>query len=437
MKTERSLFRRAALIVAAGLLVFQVAAGIVLFTNVLMPLAERSADDFAALLVLSARTWVELPPGTRPAFVSELAANHGLELEEAPQKRGREEVWHHPYLNFLRASLAERMEPGSVARITEEPQGRFHADIPVAGRVMRFSFSKDLVTPRPLRALWWSLAITLLVALVTAWVLARRVAGPVARLAKAARQIGAGERPGRLPESGDRELADLARVFNETADQLAAQRENQATLLAGVSHDLRSPLARLKMALGILAEERTSPLIARMETDIAEMDALIGAQLEFARARERGDSRDTDIDDLLAGRVEAASSIAPGEVHLRTTGDRCRANVAPLALQRILDNLLDNALGHGGATRVDVVRRRCRKAILVGVRDRGPGIPAEHRDAVFRPFFRLEPSRSRATGGSGLGLAIALQLADTHGWRLAIKARRGGGTSVWLVIGRP
>ena len=435
MTPGRSLFRRAALTVAAGLLAFQMAAGLALFVNVLAPLARRSADDLAALLVLSARTWVELPPDTRPAFAAELAASHGLDLVEAPESP-ETEVRHHPYMNFLRESLSHRVERGTTPRMSEEPDGRFHADIPMAGRLLRFSFSKDLLSPRPLQALWWTLAVTIVVTLVTAWVLARRVTAPVARLARAARQIGAGVQPRRLPESGDRELADLARAFNETADQLAAQRENQATLLAGVSHDLRSPLARLTMALGMLGEERSSPLIAKMEGDIAEMDALIGAQLELARAREREPARDTDIDSLLADRVQAASALAPGEVHLRTTGEPCRAAVAALALQRIVSNVVENALVHAGAKRIEVVRRRCRRAILVGVRDAGPGIPAELREAVLRPFFRLEQSRNRATGGSGLGLAIARQLAETHGWRLAIKSRRSGGTCVWLAIGK-
>lgn len=434
MRRSRSLFRRTALTVAAGLLVFQVTAGLALFVNVLVPLAQRSADDFSALLVLSARTWVELPPGTRPAFSAELASSHGLDVAEAPVPQA-EEVGHHPYLNFLREALAPRVDPGTVARVTETPDGRFHADVPMAGRVLRFSFSKDLLTPRPMRAFWWTLAAALLVTLVVAWQLARRVSSPVAQLARAAREIGEGGMPRRLPEAGDRELAELARAFNETAARLAAQRENQATLLAGVSHDLRSPLSRLRMALGILGEERSSPLVAQMEADITEMDALIRAQLELARAREREPVRLTDLDDLLAGRVQAASTLAPGEVRLRTTGGRCRVAVAPVALQRIVNNLVENALAHGGTRRVDVVRRRCRRAIFVGVRDRGPGIPADLREAVMRPFFRLEPSRNRATGGSGLGLAIARQLAETHGWRLAIKSRRGGGTSVWLAIG--
>ena len=433
MRTRRSLFRRAVLTVAAGMIVFQVAAGFAVFVYVLSPLAKRSANDFAAFLVLTARTWAELPPETRPAFAAELAESHRIALTDASDHL-EEDVRNHPYMSLLRDALATRLEPGTAMRLTELPDGRFHVDIPMAGHDLHFSFAKDLVSQSPLKALWWILAAGFLVTLATAWLLARRVTAPVARLAHAAREIGAGERPRRLPESGDRELAELARAFNETAAQLAAQHDNQATLLAGISHDLRSPLARLKMALGILGEEKPSTLVVRMEADIEEMNGLIGAQLELAKARECEAACRTDVDALLSGRVGAACALAPGEVRLRASGPPCLAIVAPLALQRIVANLVDNALGHAGAIAVEVVRRRCRSAVFVGVRDRGPGTPAELHEAVFQPFFRLESSRNRATGGSGLGLAIARQLAETHGWKLAIKSRRGGGTSVWLAI---
>jgi len=433
VKPRNSLFRRTALTVAAGLIVFQLASGAAIFFNILVPLAHRSADDLAALLVLSARTWVELPAATRPDFEAELKLSHGLDLTEATTPAG-DEPGHHPYLNYLRASLATRLDPASAPRVTETADGDFHADIPMANRVLRFSFSKDLLPQRPAYALAWSIAAGLLVTLVLAWLLARRITAPVARLAEAAAQIGSGQRPPRLPESGERELAELARIFNLTASQLAARRENQGTLLAGVSHDLRTPLGRIKMALGMLAEERDSPLLARMERDVAEMETLIGAQLELARAEEREAAQTTDIDALLAELIDAAEAQSPGQTRLRADGLPCHAEIAPLALKRILGNLLDNALRYAGPGRLDLVRRRCSGGLLIGVRDRGPGIPAERREAVFRPFFRLDPSRNRATGGSGLGLAIARQLANTQGWRIAVKPRVGGGASVWVAI---
>lgn len=341
---------------------------------------------------------------------------------------------HHPYMSFLRTALARRVDAGTVPHVTETEDDRFHADIPMAGRVQRFSFSADRIDPQPLLTLGLTIVAALLVAGVLAWVLAKRVSAPVARFAAAARQIGAGERPPELPESGERELAILARVFNQMAAQLAAQRENQSTLLAGISHDLRSPLARLRMALGMLAEERESPLVARMEVDVAAMDALIGAQLALTRAREHEPVSVTDVDALLGELVATATGQSPEAMRLRTSGTHCLAILAPVALRRILSNLIDNARIHGSAKGVEVVRRRCRSAILIGVRDRGPGVPRELREAVFRPYFRVEASRNRATGGSGLGLAIARQMADTHGWRLALKARVGGGASFWLAI---
>ncbi len=433
VKPLNSLFRRTALTVAAGLIVFQLASGAAIFFNIMVPLAHRSADDLAALLVLSARTWVELPAATRPDFEAELKLSHGLDLSEARTPLG-DEAGHHPYLNFLRAALATRLDDAPALRVTETADDYFHADIPMASHVLRFSFSKDLLPQRPVAALAWSFTAGLLVTLVLAGLLARRITAPVARLAEAARQIGSGERPPRLPESGERELAGLARIFNQTASQLAARRANQSTLLAGVSHDLRSPLGRIKMALGMLDDTCASPLIARMERDVAEMEALIGAQLELARAEEREVAQVTDIDALLAELIEATEAQSPGQTRLRADGPPCHAEIAALALRRILANLLDNALRYGGPGRLELVRRCCTGAILVGVRDRGPGIPAELREAVFRPFFRLDPSRNRGTGGSGLGLAIARQLAETQGWSIAFKPRVGGGASVWLAI---
>jgi len=433
VKSPPSLFSRTALTVAVGLLVFQLISGAAIFFNLMLPLAHRSADDFAALLVLSARTWVELPPDTRPAFEEELRVNHELDLSVVEQS-STHEVGHHPYINFLRSALNVRLENGNAVRVTEQPDGRFHADIPMASQLLRFSFSKDLITPRPSLALAWSLAAGLLVTLIISWLLARRITAPILRLTEAARQIGAGERPPQLPESGEYELADLARIFNHTAAQLAARRENQATLLAGVSHDLRSPLARLKMALGMLADERTSPLLVRMEHDIDEMDMLIGAQLELARAQEPEIPQLADIDAEIVDLIDAAQAHSSKVIKFRANGQPCQVAVAPLALKRILGNFMSNALRYGELGEMMIVRRRCVNTILIGVRDRGPGIPSELRETVFRPFFRLDPSRNRDTGGSGLGLAIARQLADTQGWRIAIKSRIGGGTSIWLAI---
>jgi len=433
VKKRPSFFRRTALTVAAGLLVFQIVSGAAMFINLVLPLAHRSADDLADLLVLSAHIWGELPPEKRSAFQLELREKYGLNLQESGTSLS-EEIGLYPYIRLLQAALANRLASGQLPRLSEDAHEHFQVEFNQSGQRLYFEFSKSRITPRPSWALIWVALSGILATFCLAWLLARRVSAPVARLAEAVRRIGTSKNAPLLPEQGDAEFADLAHVFNETSRQLQAQRENQTTLLAGVSHDLRSPLARMKMALGMLAEEYSSPLLLRMERDIAEMDELIGAQLTLARAQEPENAEKTDIDALLQDLVKAAMAQALGQLKLRTDGYRCVAEIAPIALRRCISNLLDNALRYGEEREIQIVRRRIKNTIYIGVRDRGLGIPPQLREAVFRPFYRIESSRNRTTGGSGLGLAITRQLAETHGWQVALKSRIGGGTSIWLLI---
>jgi len=433
VKQRPSLFRRTVITVAVGLLVFQLAAGLAMFVNLVLPLGHRSANDLADLLVLSARIWSELPPDRRLSFEIDLRNNHSLNLQESASPLPDKDILY-PYIRFLRSALVSRLPSGQPPRLSEDDHEHFQVEFTQGRKLLRFEFSKTRIPPQPSRALAWVAVAGLLATLGLSWLLARRVTAPVARLAEAARRIGSDGQAPLLPETGDAEFADLARVFNETSRQLQSRRENQATLLAGVSHDLRSPLARMKMALGMLTEGFSSPLLIRMERDIAEMDRLIGSQLELARAQEAEKAEKTDVDALLVDLVEAAEAQAPGRLQLRADALSCVAVLAPIALRRCIANLLDNALRYGGESKIQVVRRRIKGGIFIGVRDRGSGIPPQLAEAVFRPFYRIESSRNRTTGGSGLGLAITRQLAETHGWQVALKSRRGGGVCFWLLI---
>lgn len=433
MKQRPSLFRRTVVTVAVGLFVFQLAAGLAMFVNLVLPLGYRSANDLADLLVLSARIWSELPPDQRLAFEIDLRDNHNINLRESTTPLSEKDI-PYPYIRFLRSALVSRLPPDQPPRFSEDDHDRFQVEFTQGRRLLRFEFSKTRIPPQPSRALAWIAVAGFLATLGLSWLLARRVTAPIARLAEAARRIGGDGQAPLLPETGDAEFADLARVFNETSRQLQSRRENQATLLAGVSHDLRSPLARMKMALGMLTEEFSSPLLDRMERDIAEMDKLIGAQLELARAQEVEKAEKTNVDALLIDLVEAAEAQAPGRLQLRADAPSCVAELAPITLQRCIANLLDNALHYGGDSKIQVVRRRIKGRIFIGVRDHGPGIPPDLAEVVFRPFYRVESSRNRTTGGSGLGLAITRQLTETHGWKVALKSRRAGGACFWLLI---
>jgi two-component system osmolarity sensor histidine kinase EnvZ len=276
-----------------------------------------------------------------------------------------------------------------------------------------------------------SSVVGLVLALLAAAWLARRSVVPLARLEQAAAQVGRGEVMELLPETGPRELATLAHRFNEMARQVRELMANRTTLLAGVSHDLRTPLARMRLALALLEEKPTPKLIARLEQDIEEMDRLIGQVLDLARGMEREAAAEIDLPALL---TDLAAGTPDGRVRVRVAPQACQVQAPPSALRRVLGNLLDNALRYGGDQPVELLAEQVGSKVRVGVLDRGPGIPAEQMNAVFQPFHRVETSRSPSTGGAGLGLAIVRQLAETHGWQVEIGPRSEGGLEAWLTL---
>ncbi len=426
---RQSLFANVLWTVFAGMLLALACATWLAYALAFWPLAQRSADDFAALLLLSGERYAELPGAQRAGFAAELGQQHqvGISAVASPLD---DQVRHHPYLNLLRDALRQRAGAARV-RVSESLPQRFHAELLFNRQWLRFDFGKARVPQRPRRAVLLALGAMLLLSLGTAALLARRLSRPVRAFALGAREIGRGGTP-QAPPTRIEELHGLGDAISNMAQQIAAQREQELTLMAGISHDLRSPLARLSMALG-MQQGIDGAARRRMQLDIAEMDRLIGAQMELTRARQPEPAQSLDVCSLLQDVADAAEAQLPGSVRLHLHADACHARLPPLALHRAVANLVANAQLHGGG-KLDIVCRQLRGVLCIGVRDRGPGIPADQREAIFRPFHRLDPARQRSTGGSGLGLAIARQLADTHGWTLGLRPRRGGGSSFWLLL---
>ncbi|MDP2823440.1 MAG: ATP-binding protein [Sulfuritalea sp.] len=426
-----SLAQQNALLLGLVFIVFELLAAAAVVAFVMAPMARRSTDDLANLMVLSAQTWSELPPATRPDFELELARTYLLALRAEPPGLARDE-WHGAYLYFLEAALAEKTGRAQhLVRETIDGEAWYWASLPSAGSTLRVGFPARRVGAQPLTAILVSSVVGLMLALLAAIWLARRSVVPLARLEQAAAQVGRGEVMELLPETGPRELAALAHRFNKMARQVRELLAGRTTLLAGVSHDLRTPLARMRLALALLEEKPTPKLIARLEKDIEEMDRLIGQVLDLARGMEREAATEIDLRVLLA---DMAAGAPDGRVHVRVMPQPCELLAPPSALRRVIGNLLDNALRYGGDQPVELVAEPAGKRIRIGVLDRGPGIPAEQMSAVFQPFHRVEMSRSPSTGGAGLGLAIVRQLADTHGWQVEIGPRSEGGLAAWLTL---
>jgi two-component system osmolarity sensor histidine kinase EnvZ len=432
LSSRLSLTQQNALLLVVFFLAFELLVASAVTYFLMLPMARRSAGDLAGLMTLSAQTWSELPPRTRAAFEIELAASHALALRDEPPQRPALPGWREPYLRFLVAALSARVgEPVTTSRETIQDQEWFWVSLPAGDGRLSVGFPHSRIGPRPIHAVLASLAGGALLTLLAAWWLARRATRPLQRLQRAVTSLGRGQTPERLPETGPREIAALSRRFNEMTKQVEDLLAARTVLLAGVSHDLRTPLARLRLAVEMLVRRPSPELAAQVEGDIEAMDRLIGDVLTLARGFGHEASQPVALPELLADLVRATPGAAD-RVLIEASDLTLELPVG--ALRRILANLLENALRYGGGKPVTLRAETATGACRIGVLDRGPGIPAAEREAVFRPFHRLEASRSVSTGGSGLGLAIVSQLAAAQGWRISLQDRVGGGLAAWLEI---
>lgn len=426
---ERTLFARTGTTFTVSLTVFALFALAVIAYYVVFPVARRAADDLAALMVLSAQTWVELPPQTRADFEWELNHNHDLRFADPQvQLKLMEHPW--PYLRFLQQAIEQRVGHTVPLHITEAPSPWYWVDIPMAGRTIRIGFDANRLGTHPPTAILLVVFGGALAVVFTTLLVVRRTTRPLARLAEAAQRIGSGKFEQRLPERGPAELAALERAFNRMASEVQQLLNNRTTLLAGISHDLRTPLTRMRLALELVREHSEPELLAGLERDLEQMDQLIGQALELGR---RPDTQVAEAVDLEALIEEVATDVgrAGGDVRWRVDGD-CTCRIAPGAMRRILHNLLNNAVRYGGDGPVELECECAAGRGTVRILDRGPGIPEDQQEAVFLPFHRLEQSRNRDTGGSGLGLAIVRQLCEARGWSVRVRNRDGGGTEALL-----
>jgi two-component system osmolarity sensor histidine kinase EnvZ len=426
-----SLFYGTVRTVAASLLVFQIFLIAATVHYVMLPMAQRSADDLAALLVLSARTWVELPPETRKDFELELIRQHQFMLFEdaAPLPERTVPL---PYLELLDEALSARLGEPVTVKVTDLDTTWFWAEMHAGGKLMRIGFPKSRLHTDPPMMLLLALIATVLLSLLTALILARRITRPLARLSQAAQRIGTGGIPEALPDSYIRELSDLSAAFNQMALQVRELLANRTTLLAGISHDLRTPLARMRLAVEMLPDSSDQKTVERLRRDIEDMNTLIGEFLTLSRDLQQEAPDEIVLETMLTEMAEEQNAQGAQVACHAQPGLTVRAG--PLALHRVLQNLLGNALRYSEGKPVEIESEHKGQQVLISILDRGPGIPPQELEKVFRPFYRVESSRNANTGGSGLGLAIVQQLCTANGWQVALRAREGGGTVAELSL---
>jgi len=428
----RSLFGRLALLLLLVILISQ-ATAIYLFRQDRAALIARQFSDTKIVQIQSLRAALAAAdPRSTGATLAQFGEAYQARIvpdEEQPPPRPPPSA---PVFVELTEHLKAALGPETEIRIQPRLQ-LLWIKLQAGDRVYWAGFPLARVSDNaPSRALEWSL-IALVLLLVSAFAFARYLSRPLRELNAAVARVGEGKLPPPLPESGPTEIVNLNRGFNGMLANLRQAENDRALLLAGVSHDLRTPLARLRLGVEVGmsdAAEREA-----MVADIEDMDKIIGQFLDFARGDREVSGEQRELNAVVAPLVERYAR----------TGKEVRfsaGNLPPLllratAMSRLVVNLLDNALRHGREP-VEVRTSATDHDIVLEIADRGPGIRADDAEQLKRPFTRGESARTGA-GGAGLGLAIVERIARMHRGTFDLVPREGGGViaRVRLPIGEP
>lgn len=290
-----------------------------------------------------------------------------------------------------------------------------------------------VAAPMPDPPLPWQLFLQLgvltLALVVLLFLVTRSITRPLSRLALAAESVGRGARHPPLVEEGVREIREATRAFNTMQDRLLRYLDSRTSVLAAMSHDLRTPLTRMRLRVESVSE---GAVRARFGADLDEMENLVESALALFEGLQDNEAfAPVHINAMLATMVSEYAEIG-ASVSLEGTA-LAAIDAKPRALKRCLTNLVDNALKFGNCA---MIRIQDGDALNIAVSDDGPGIPEELLGRVFEPFYRVESSRSRDTGGTGLGLSIARDIAQAHGGMLTLRNRPEGGLTAQLHLPR-
>ncbi|MBL8836279.1 MAG: HAMP domain-containing protein [Alphaproteobacteria bacterium] len=266
----------------------------------------------------------------------------------------------------------------------------------------------------------WLLLVGTVVGLLSVWA-ARRLIVPLDQLAEATVRFGIDRDAPEMRESGPAELRAIARAFNEMRGRLKRFVDDRTQMIAAISHDLRTPLTRLKLRAEYIADEEQR---RKLLGDIDQMEAMIAETLAFAGDDASREKRvPTDLAAMLASICDDLSDAGRSAGYAGPA--RLVATCQPTALRRAFTNLIENAATHGNAAHVTLADKGGMVEVVVA--DEGPGIPEDELEKVFAPFYRLERSRSRDTGGVGLGLAVTRTIVRAHGGDVRLANAATGG----------
>lgn len=403
------------------------------------PQAQQISAQIISVVTITHAALTHSAPELRRELLFDLVSNEGIRIFSLEEDDRIEP----PPDNYLMPDI-EALVKAKLGKDT-----RFSARVNgVAGFWVSFKIDDDeywlMLDRERLRGLtgfqWlgWASLVSLL-SLLGAAIISSLINLPLSRLTAAARDIAKGKQPAPLPEKGPIEIIEANRSFNQMVDDLKQVESDRAVILAGISHDLRTPLARMQLEVEManLSDEAREGI----QSDIGQMDAIIGQFLDYAKPTEASSFTDVDLSGLLSDMAREAMRLPDVKINA-SIADGAHAMGNPTDLRRVLNNLIENARRYGktpgsDVTEIDIAchvrTSHGAKKVIIEVQDHGTGVPAEKIEQLMKPFTRLDTARGQANG-AGLGLAIVDRVLQRHGAELQVRNREGGGLAFQISL---
>ena len=345
------------------------------------------------------------------------------ENEVMPEKKM--ERWYSPMDRSLRRDLKSVFFSGSYWFDTTTYKELVEVRIKYGSGVLQIFFPKEKIAPSSTRifALWITFPGILLILI--ALVFLKNQTRPIVNLAKAAEKFGKGESIEGFRPSGAKEIRQAAYEFDRMSKRITIHLNQRSEMLSGISHDLRTPLTRLKLQLAFLKQQ---DLAKKMAEDIEEMERMLNEYLEFAKHQKNENTKSVNINDIIKN---IAKKYDDEKINM-SFGDNFEITLRPNSIKRCLTNLIDNGLSYGN--KVEISTKKTSNKIIIFVDDNGPGIPENEYKNVIKPFYRIDKSRGQNKSGVGLGLSIANDIIRAHGGSIQLEKSALNGLRVKISL---
>lgn len=399
------------------------------------PRAHQIAAQVISIVIITRSALTHSAPDSRRELLFDLASNEGIRVYPREKTDAVQPPPDTALMPEIQASVRARLGNDTQFAGSVNDIGGFWVSFKIEDDEYWLMLERDRVEHTSgVQWLGWA-TVTLLLSLLGAVFISRLINQPLARLTVATRAIAKGQQPDPLPEKGPTEIREANRSFNQMMEDLDRVESDRAVILAGISHDLRTPISR--MLLEVEMANLTKDARQGMQSDLAQMDAIIGQFLDYAKPTDSASFTPVMLDMLLAEAARDAARLP--DVRISTDiaeGIEIKGNTTDL--KRMLNNLIENARRYGKTAKSEWadIDLRCRiegDTAIIEVGDHGIGVPEGEMEHLLRPFTRMDAARGQANG-SGLGLAIVDRVVLRHGGKLRLHNRSGGGLVVRIVM---